>query len=1341
MTPDWDVQLFRWNSGVRQRVWIPSDPFSPITGAEFSLSEKGGFTEGKIDLEIPWELLGLTGTEEADLYIAGVCLYRGAVQLPDVKLELPEAKTLNLYGPAAALGRVQIQTRQAYATYVDWNVIVRDLVTDNLITPGRNSATVAANLVLDLQPIGVTLNQFDASGKYFGDALQQLVDMSPGSAVWGFDLLANADGTYSTRFYLRPRATTVKYTWVVGDRIESISSPIDTTQICNRARIKGGPAFNPNLSVNGSFEYPLPPSEYVANLLGDGLFEDSLEYKSTAWTLVADASIKSISDTGDGLPGAYDGSNYASMDQAGEAVTQTIPIDPTRPMQAWCWVRRGNDTIPATFDFTVEGQNAAGTTLLTYSFLNHDPATDAIAGGKTEQDYWQYLLTCDWTAQPTITKVKYTILSHSGTNHNDGVLADNTALIYTDQPGQSGWSYSLTNCPAPSVNWVFRQSLADPTVPQQGLTCIRIAANPGSGGYVEVANTATGRASIPKWRKFTLGFWAKAPAGQAFSIVPGIRLVNSDGTLAATVIAPTIAGPMDGSWQPVVVSFGSDASEVDGEIFFRIMNSAPTYLDAVMLVPGNMPDEFSTLGNWWPSDRYEIVVDAGGSLMAGAGISAEAAASASVYGIREQDVSNEQVLDIHAATALALGYLETWATPRRRNSVKLAHWTTAIGFDGKSQICNIPNPPPALCNNRVEWKISNTGTNVSIELDDQRPELAALLKYLANTPPPAIAPAGAGGSGGTSPYNSGAPVGTGAAVDVKVVHKTGAETITGPKTFESGDVATPAVVLEGIPSQTAPLLQVLDSGGLPLSGFELDPDGWGYSGGRRLIPGGMKQACRAATTANITLSGAQTIDGVSVVSGDRVLVKNQTTASANGIYAAAAGAWSRAADAGFSADVTEATAVFVAEGTTNAGTLWYLSTAAPIVLGTTALTFTQLTGGGGGGGSTWHQQAGVPSAGLGSDGDYDLNDTTGDVYFKVAGSWGSPIWSPDGRYLKIASNLSDLGSAGTARTNLGLGTAAVHDIPAVGNASSSQVVFGTDTRLADSRAPSGAAGGDLTGSFPSPTLAAIGSAAGPVGDGTHVSSVTIDAKGRVTALTSTAITGAPPTGSAGGDLTGTYPNPTLAAAGPGITSAGDATHSSALTIDAKGRVTALAAVTITGTAPGGAAGGDLTGTYPNPTLAAIGSASGPTGDAGHIPAVTIDAKGRVTALTSAAVQRVLPMYLCVGFTPTTTGADSAEVGVPYAADGTTTVTWTVRRMDVIVRVAGGAPAVTIEKYTGTGAFVGTTVGTVTLSGGANVGSITGGFGTTTLVSGDRLRMNIGALGTATEWTVWLQLGT
>jgi len=72
---------------------------------------------------------------------------------------------------------------------------------------------------------------------------------------------------------------------------------------------------------------------------------------------------------------------------------------------------------------------------------------------------------------------------------------------------------------------------------------------------------------------------------------------------------------------------------------------------------------------------------------------------------------------------------------------------------------------------------------------------------------------------------------------------------------------------------------------------------------------------RVATTgSNITLSGTQTIDGVAVVAGDRVLVKDQTTTANNGVYVVAAGAWARATDADSVAEVQRGTQIAVLEG-------------------------------------------------------------------------------------------------------------------------------------------------------------------------------------------------------------------------------------------------------------------------------------------------------------------------------------------------------------------------------------------------------------------------------------------
>lgn len=106
-----------------------------------------------------------------------------------------------------------------------------------------------------------------------------------------------------------------------------------------------------------------------------------------------------------------------------------------------------------------------------------------------------------------------------------------------------------------------------------------------------------------------------------------------------------------------------------------------------------------------------------------------------------------------------------------------------------------------------------------------------------------------------------------------------------------------------------------------------------------------KQSVRAATTANIALSGLKTIDGISLLAGDRVLVKNQAAAKENGIYLAGVAAWQRAPDADSSDEVTSALILSVEQGTTQADTRWQLITDGTVVLGTTALTFQNITQG------------------------------------------------------------------------------------------------------------------------------------------------------------------------------------------------------------------------------------------------------------------------------------------------------------------------------------------------------------------------------------------------------------
>lgn len=170
-----------------------------------------------------------------------------------------------------------------------------------------------------------------------------------------------------------------------------------------------------------------------------------------------------------------------------------------------------------------------------------------------------------------------------------------------------------------------------------------------------------------------------------------------------------------------------------------------------------------------------------------------------------------------------------------------------------------------------------------------------------------------------------------------------------------------------------------------------------------------KDRVTVATTANITLSGEQTIDGV-VTAASRVLVKNQSTASQNGFYVSGVGAWSRTADVAAGSNAANITA-FVEQGTTQADTQWNCSSnTGAAVVGTNSLAFVQI------GAGTSYSADGNTLTLTGSV--FSVNASyTGQASIVTVGTITSGIWS--GTAIAVNKGGTNATTAAGARTNLG----------------------------------------------------------------------------------------------------------------------------------------------------------------------------------------------------------------------------------------------------------------------------------------------------------------------------------
>jgi hypothetical protein len=693
-----------------------------ISSARFEIQERGGFGGASCEFLAGWEDLDLAGTERVDIWLWDEPRYRGYVRVPERRMDSPETASLTIYGMVALLDSWQVRRKIARGCPMDLTEIFTALIEEYVQVSGRfPDVTVDAST-----PIGVTLSEFDARGKSVAQAINSLCDLAPEQVIWGhaLDAVRPVPGDI---LYMRPKPTTPAYVVAVGDNVKSLVYPVDSHDIVNSlAPFTGGTVEQPNLAVNGSFENVLPASDSAGNLLLNASFESG----STSWVLSGGATVQ-FQGNGGAHGSAKDGAKWLELDTSSEWAYQDVAIIPGRAYTASVWARQERIDYPNSGLLILEGYDASNTLVTTIYQAMHVTSTPVKLDSET---YRRFTTSLDLAGYPTVVKLRYRLESQSGAASNDGVLFDFCGLYESCAAAQELWRAVPTGAAViDDMDWA---SLGTPAArARSGKVCVRVKASgiAVTADTVEIYVPAGQALPVSPDERYTLSGWWHVD-GVGSSGDSGITIcataIKSDGSVGITWESDLSVGNPS-TWKMARVDVPTESDTAKLQIYFRIRTNREIWLDDVMLVQGELPEEVETQGGYWTGSEYQRAIDVEDPLLTGM-LEAGVADSIADYGEHEVSESNSMVTDIATFLAYAAGKFNARALPKIAGTLEVFGAREVIGQDGKVRLINLPDPPPALWPARTMVTINADGISTTTELGNARADLAALLLLTAD---------------------------------------------------------------------------------------------------------------------------------------------------------------------------------------------------------------------------------------------------------------------------------------------------------------------------------------------------------------------------------------------------------------------------------------------------------------------------------------------------------------------------------------------------------------------------------------------------------------------------------